>query len=72
MWVFSEHLSFTGNSVSSEHPPCFHYFVLAQPNTDKKIKERTNRPRSGGSLNIYLFLSVFYLESFLLHVKDIL
>ena len=25
--------------VSSQHPPCFHYFGLAQPNTDKQIEE---------------------------------
>ena len=35
--VFSEHPCVTG--VSSEHPPCFHYFGLAQPTTDKQIEE---------------------------------
>ena len=39
MRVFSEHPSFTGHSVASEHPPCFHYFGLAQPTTDKQIEE---------------------------------
>ena len=29
--VFSEQPCYTGNSVSSENPPCFHYFGLAQP-----------------------------------------
>ena len=38
-------------------PPCFHYFGV-QPTTDKQIEEATRRPRSGGLLNIYLFLSV--------------
>ena len=56
--VFSEHPCFTGNNVSSEHPPCFHYFGLAQLTTDKQNEERTRKPRSGGLLNIYLFLSV--------------
>ena len=60
MGVFSEHLCFTGNSVSSEHPPCFHYFGLAQPTTDKQIEERTKRLRSGALLNIYLFLSISF------------
>ena len=45
MGMFSEHPCFTGNSVSSEHPPCFHYFGLAQPTTDKQIEERTRRSR---------------------------
>ena len=71
MGVFSEHLCFTGNSVSSEHPPCFHYFGLAQPTTDKQIEECTKRPRSSGLLNIYLILSL-HLQSFLFYyVKDI-
>ena len=56
----SEHLCFSGNSVFSEHPPCFHYFGLAQPTTDKQIEERTRSPRSGGLLNIYLFLNVSF------------
>ena len=60
MGVFSEHPCFTGNSVSSEHLSCFHYFGLAQPTTDKQIKECTRRPRSGGLLNICLFLSVSF------------
>ena len=73
MGVFSEHPCFTGNSgnsVSSEHRPCFHYFGLAQPTTDRQIEERTRRPRSGGLLNIYLF-EAFHLQLFLFcHVKD--
>ena len=62
MGVFSEHPCFTCNSVSSEHPPppCFHHFGLAQPTTDKQIKEHTRRPRSGGLLNIYSFLIVSF------------
>ena len=61
---------FTGNNVSSEHPPCFHYFGLAQPTTDKQIEERTKRPRFGGLLNIYLlFLRVSFTVFY--HVKDI-
>ena len=44
--------------VLSEHSPCFHYFGLAQPTTNKQTEERTRRLRSGGLLNIYLILSV--------------
>ena len=39
MGVFSERPCFTGNSVSSEHPPCFHYFGLAQPTTVKQMSK---------------------------------
>ena len=60
MGVFSEHPCFTGNSASSEHRTCFHYFGLAQPTTDKQIEERTRRRWSGDLLNIYLFLSVSF------------
>ena len=69
--VFSEHLYFTGNSVSSEHPPCCHSFGLAHPTTDKQIKECTRRPRFGGLLNIYLFLSVSFTVIPILPCQDI-
>ena len=53
----SEDPCFTGNSVSSEHPPFFHYFALAKP---RQTEEHTRRPRSGGLLNIYSLLSISF------------
>ena len=60
MGVFLEHPCLTGNSASTEHPPCFHFLGLAQPTTDKQTEERTRRPRSSPLLNLYLFLSVSF------------
>ena len=37
--IGAEHPCFKDNSVSSDHPPCLHYFGLAQPTTNKKIEE---------------------------------
>ena len=61
MLMFSEHPCFTVNSVSSEHPPCFHYFVLAQPTTDKQIEEVLEG--LGWSFVKYLFIFKHFIYS---------
>ena len=58
--------------VFSEHPPCFHYFGLAQPTRDREI-ERPRYSTSGGLLSIYFCFERFISSesSSPIHVKDI-